>query len=379
MPQVLSKTKHFHITKILRQQIKTLEPGDFLPTVSELKQQFGASQTTLDRALGILRREGLIKRPMGKQRMVVADFVDPASHRIALIRTDYPSRMTNEVSRSIVESGHKFDWLFSQSYYRSLKGLDLEKAVGGNDAALLLLTPEPLPTHIFQALQKPRIPFVIVQETLENPQVNWVCSDAEAEARLAVEHLATLGHRRILCVVPAFLTGPMARALEGWRKAMEKLGEVGVDELFVNCAVRMGDDPLFRGYEFISHWMSGPHPHFTGVYCATSEIGMAFLRVLREKEVAVPQQVSVTAAAGLSRMSAFLNPPLTSTEYEIDDYGNAVTGILKDLFNQPQELSTPRHILIEPRLVARASTGPCPEKVTLPPGHPRQAAYGAPE
>jgi DNA-binding LacI/PurR family transcriptional regulator len=289
---------------------------------------------------------------------VVAEIMDPATHRIALIRPDYPSRVIEEICRSTVEAGRKRDWLFSQTYYRTLNGLDLERAVDGKDGAVLLLVPEALPVHIYRALQKPRLPIVIAQETLADPPTSWVCSDAESEAQLAVEHLAELGHRRILCMVPGIMTGPMEKSVEGWKKAMQKLGEENLDELLINCNIPTGEDTLFRGYEFLSRWISHPHPHFTALYCATSEGGMAFLRVLREHGIDVPQKVSVTASAGLSHLGAFMNPPLTALEYEMKEYGDSVTAVLNNLLNHPKRRTTLQQILIRPHLVTRASSGP---------------------
>src|SRR5260370_27742495 len=91
MPKTLARTKHFQLTQMLRKLIREMQPGDPLPTVAELRREFNVSQATVDSAVDRLRREGLVLRPAGRLRVVVAAAGDPAVHRIAPIRPDYPS------------------------------------------------------------------------------------------------------------------------------------------------------------------------------------------------------------------------------------------------------------------------------------------------
>ena len=143
MPRTLQATRHFQLAQALRQQIRQLPPGSSIPTLNELMLEHGASQTTIDRALACLRREGLISRPAGKQRLVVNAVSDPAARRVAVIRPDYPSKTFDEVARAIVGQGRREDVKFDLVYYRSLQTLDLAHAAEDNDAAVLVTTSEP--------------------------------------------------------------------------------------------------------------------------------------------------------------------------------------------------------------------------------------------
>ena len=73
MPRVRSETKHFQAELRLREWINTLTPGDVLPVVCDLTERFNSSHGTIIRALTALADEGLIVRPLGKKRYLIAE------------------------------------------------------------------------------------------------------------------------------------------------------------------------------------------------------------------------------------------------------------------------------------------------------------------
>jgi len=178
-----------------------MSPGQTLPTLAELRQEFQVAELTVTRALAQLRREGLIYRPDGRQRPVVAAISDRALARVAMIRPDYPSMDYEAIARAVVRAGRERDWVFDQVSYRSLEGLELTRAIGNNDAAALLPTSEPFPNHLLTALAAPRRPVVVLQEPPPGLDAPVVRNDDVLIGRSLVEHVAALGHSRILMVV----------------------------------------------------------------------------------------------------------------------------------------------------------------------------------
>ena len=84
MPRVRSETKHFQAELRLREWINTLTPGDVLPVVSDLTVRFNSSHGTIIRALTALADEGLIVRPLGKKRYLIAERFERISARICI-------------------------------------------------------------------------------------------------------------------------------------------------------------------------------------------------------------------------------------------------------------------------------------------------------
>jgi len=55
--------------------------------------------------------------------------------------------------------------------------------------------------HVCETIAEEGFPSVVVADRFENPDVNFVCYNSEEDSRRAIEHLISLGHRRIgLCV-----------------------------------------------------------------------------------------------------------------------------------------------------------------------------------
>lgn len=362
MPKTLTATRHFKLAQALREAIRKMKPGDPLPTVMELRQQFGCSQATVERALDRLRREGLIDRPAGQLRLTVAAASDPAKYRVALVRPDYPSPTFEELCRVIVEAGKERDWAFEWQSYRFLDGLDLNSALGDADGGVLLPTSEPFPAHLLAGLERPRRPLVVIQDPPPVKGVGVVRMDDEEIGRLAVEHLRSLGHRRILMLHSEPSGASAELRAKGWRAAMEALGEADIDSLVVDPKLRPFDNTMLQTYEFFAKWLASPTTHFTAVFCPAWTGAAAALRALRERNIAVPAQVSVVAHGGESKIGPFLYPPLTAVETDLVAYGRAVIDTLESMFqtNKPGE---PR--IIHSTLVKRASSGPVPASLPV--------------
>ena len=356
MPKTLAATKHFKLAQHLRKEIAVMQPGDTLPTVMELQRNFGVSQATVERALDRLRKEGLVIRPSGQLRLVVAEQSDPAAHRVALIRPDYPSASFEELARVIVDAGKSKDWAFDLIHYRKMESIDLRRDIGDNDAAILLPTTEAFPESLMASLKRPRRPVVVIQDPPVGLRVSSVRIDDVEIGKLAVKHLVELGHQRILL----FLNEPMAPSgalrAQGWREAMIELGQTNIEELVVDCHLKPFDNSITQSYQYFSDWLAKPHTPFTAIFCACASGAVAVLRALREHNLSVPNQISVISHGGESYMAPFLYPALTAVETDIPAYGRVV---VQQLDKQLQNHAEPVESIVVPSvLVVRQTTAP---------------------
>jgi LacI family transcriptional regulator len=336
-----------------------MKPGDVLPTVLQLQSTYHVSQATVERALDRLRREGLVVRPAGQMRLVVAEQSDPAAQRVAMIRPDYPSPPFEELSRVIVDAGKRKDWAFELVSFRNLDRLNLRRAIGDNDAAILLPTSEPFPDHLQAALRRPRQPVVVIQDPPPNLRVSSVRLDDVQVGRLATKHLAALGHGRILFFQsePHGPSGDLRQ--RGWREQMLAMGQENLDELVVDAGLRPFDNSVLKSYEFFSRWIEGRRPVFTAIFCSAWTGGVAVLRVLREHGLRVPKDVSVIAHGGESSIGPFLSPALTAVESDLVEYGQLVVKVLqRQLDEQPHPME---NLTVPSTLVLRESTAKAPD------------------
>jgi LacI family transcriptional regulator len=360
MPIKLVETKHHQFFQSLRDQVRRVAGGEKIPTIEELQFRYKVSRPVVERAITRLKKDGLIYRPAGKQRFVVAEIHDRPVWRVAMIRPDYPSPDFDAIARTVVSAGKGQKWGFDLVSYGSLSGLELETAIGDNDAAVLLPTSEPFPDHLVKVLENPRKPVIILQEPVLKPGgSNNVCINDRKVGRLAVDHLMGLGHRRILCMIDQPHDITTLERVAGWQDAMQQSGQKRLEELVLDCDIRSSEDPMQKTYDHLRRWLEGPNPAYSAIFCTSSAGAMAVIRALRERNIKIPTDISLVAYAGESTIGPFLNPPLTAVEIDMAAYGKAVAELLESQLTNPK--AEPRVIKLEPYLAIRETTKPVKE------------------
>lgn len=206
----------------------------------------------------------------------------------------------------------------------------------------------PMEEEVLTQLAQSRIPVVALNtEAPANPLLTYVSCDNEGGARLVVEHLYALGHRRVLYVME---TGeddtPDATArLRGFRRACQEAG-LPFSE----------DDIVFwdrDASQFADWWRSGP-PH-TGVFAWNERVAGAVLRRAHESGVHVPTDLSVVGFDS-TPFCETTSPPLTAVRQPILEMAKHAARILfESLDNGPDE---PRVFTYPCTLDVRGSTAP---------------------
>lgn len=354
MPRRSVCTKYFSYTQKMRDYLRHVSPGEQVPTIEELREILDTSRGTVDRVLESLVKDGLIYRPAGKQRYVVADYADHAVRRIALIRPDYPSPVFEAMARRVVEAGRQDNWAFDLQYYRSMKTLDIRRVIGDNDAAVLVPTSEEIPAHILQALRSQDHPVVMVQENLDDEAIPCVCLDDYKIGLTATEYLLSLGHRDIVLVLDQPHISVTHKRQQGWREALRHAGVSDIDAKLIDCNVQPGEDPKEVTHACLRRWLNQPSVPFTAMVCVSDVGAMAALRALSERGYRVPDDVSVVAHGGESNLGPFLSPPLTAVETDMAAFGGQVITMLKSCFDYPDDRG--RIYRVEPALVVRKTT-----------------------
>ncbi|QEV52137.1 LacI family transcriptional regulator [Streptomyces platensis] len=200
------------------------------------------------------------------------------------------------------------------------------------------------------------VPFVLINGYNDRIDAPFVSPDDGAAARMAVRHLAELGHERIgLAVGPARYV-PSRRKADGFAAALaESFG------LSRGQAERRVQHTLFS--------VEGGHAAAaalldegcTGIICGSDLMALGVVRAARQRGLDVPGDVSVVGFDD-SQLIAFTDPPLTTVRQPVQAMATAAVGaLIEEIHERTAGRQTPARrteFVFRPELVVRGSTGP---------------------
>lgn len=190
-----------------------------------------------------------------------------------------------------------------------------------------------------------QLPVVVTGRKLKAPGLYALDFDDFGGARLATDHLISLGHRRI-----AFIAGdpvhPDARErLRGYRASLEAAGL-----RYDPALVAPGAFHEHSGMQAVNRLLDSGQ-RFTGLFAANDQMAAGASLALHRHGLRVPQDVSVVGYDDLPG-SLYAVPPLTSVHQPVQELGRlAATALLDLLAGRVPAVEMP-----PPVLAAREST-----------------------
>jgi LacI family transcriptional regulator len=192
---------------------------------------------------------------------------------------------------------------------------------------------------------------IILQGWLPDVPAPSVDIDNRASARIAVQHLVGLGHRRIACITNAPLAYTAAsERVAGYREALAAAG-ISLDD----GLIAEGAFDAASGHAAMTRLLAKP-ASFTAVFVASDVVAFGALRALREAQRRVPADVSVVGFDDIP-LARHFDPPLTTIRLPANALGAAAGRALVDrLAGRPASERT----LLPTELIVRESTAAGP-------------------
>jgi len=334
------------------------------PTIRDVARAAGVSTASVSRVLagiGNPRPEteaavrsavtALEYRPSGVARSLRMK----RTRTLGLIVTDIGNPFFPEVVRTTDLAARDLGYtilLGSAAYdeHRAMHYLDLmvDRRVDG-----LIIASSQVSDDSLQWLLSSPVPAVIVNAEASGLPIPVITSDNSGGARLAVEHLVGLGHRRIAYVRgPASYT-PDAPRLEGFRQACRDAGVPAAD------TPELTGDGLFEGGERAAGELLRTGLRVTAIVCYNDITAIGVLRALRAGHVAVPADVSVIGIDDIAA-AAWVVPSLTSVAQQKGEMGRIAVERLVAAIEDPDHHVTAETVHLPMVLRVRESTGPVP-------------------
>ena len=168
--------------------------------------------------------------------------------------------------------------------------------------------------------------------------------DNESGGRLAGEHLAAIGCRRVALIGGPEDTKSGADRTAGFRQALAEAGLELHPEL-----VRVGDYTEHSGEVLAASLVA---EEFDGIFVASDMMAIGALRALQSRGVRVPHDVAVVGFDDLDAAAA-TDPPLTTVRQPIAGVASAALDMLLEQIDNPDQV---RNLVLPVDLVQRSST-----------------------
>ena len=206
-------------------------------------------------------------------------------------------------------------------------------------------------------LSKRNIPAATIGWELPGDTISSVMVDNETGARLALEHLYQLGHRKI-----AFIRGPKMLIDSGprWRGIQKFAQSAGLEidpALVQQLPESLDPNSSFEsGFRFAEEWLQ-KKKRFTAMMAFDDLAALGAIRALTKAGVKVPEQCSVTGFDDVA-LSALAAPSLTTVRQPMEAMGELAVNIVMEGINaalEKREWNIVSHKM-NPELVIREST-----------------------
>ncbi len=356
----------------LQEYCASLQPGDLIPTHTELMRRFDVSERAVLRALEELQRSGKIVRRRG-----VGTFVTDRNSITELTQPVLPQALVDtQTIVAILRPDHSFFDRCLEVLYHHAKALDLTVAcrlVEENSEWSLPQIAETRQTAGFivfhwslfpiaRQLQDAghRVVLVGMPPTDHTPEVPCVYSDHEQGGYLAVSHLLQLGHQRIAFAGYSQWDEGLRgrghlRAVKAWNARLEAVSarNGGIENV-------QHVEPSVISIEQLTIWQHDPSPAKTffrqpgaptAVVSWNDHEALKLLRTLGRAGVEVPNDVSLVGYDA-SPEGVMVHPSLTTINPQAEQQIQSALSVLTRPVAPPPSHS----ILIVPNLVIHESS-----------------------
>jgi LacI family transcriptional regulator len=274
--------------------------------------------------------------------LIVPDLVHPFFAEVSKAL----SRVLREHEYFAVISSSESDPLLEQQETKQMLAHRLD--------ALVIASCQLEPTSL-QQLQSRGTPLILFDRYFEGFPCNFVGTNDYSAGKLAAEHLVSMKCKRI-----AHIRGPLTSAgkgrLKGFTDTLAKYKIHLPPEYLIAVRDADVDGAMYgaKGLHILTNLSTPPD----GVFCYNDVVAMGLLVEAVKQGIRIPEDLAVVGCGNLHFDDA-LRVPLSSVDQRAAELGVRTAKLILDLLNPDStkaQKSGTRKIILQPRLVARASS-----------------------
>jgi DNA-binding LacI/PurR family transcriptional regulator len=333
-------------------------------TIGEIAKLAGVSKTTVSRVLNGKpdvkletkeRIEALIEElgftpnvfamAMSKQKSWTIGIIIPYEANYILSNPFYA-----EVLRGISTSLNAYGYYQLLCYNNQSNYVDVfrEKRVDG----FILLSPGGNQKALAKMLNEAEAPFSTTAKVPDKENVIYADIDNYYGATLAVDHLVSLGHRRIGCIMQGLQTLASSRErLRGYKDVLAKNSITFSDNL---VKIDDGNNFIESGYRAMAKYFEDEMLP-TAIFAANDMMAIGAIQAIKEKGLNIPKDISIVGFDDVP-LAKYIDPPLTTVSQPAFEKGKEAARLVIEMIDH-KVIPVPK--LLDVKLSIRQSTGKC--------------------
>ena len=263
------------------------------------------------------------------------------------MHTDFFAPLLSGIESVVNENQYN---LLVATYKSPVSRKDSQPPVGPHNTDGMLVFADSLSEEHLTQLCRNRFPLVLIHRTPPpNLKIPFVTVENKAATHKIIDHLIDVHGRRSIL----FLRGPREQEDSLWREQgyrdSLKAHDIPLnDSLFI--------DGEFNGaiaYQNIKDLLARDHCPFDAVFTGDDDAAIGALTALSDVGLRIPEDVAVVGFDD-SRLSPFLNPPLTTVRAPTEEVGRTAACLL---FEQIKDLPAEPITLLPTEIIFRRSCG----------------------
>jgi LacI family transcriptional regulator len=332
-------------------------------SIRDVAKAAGVSLGTVSNAIN--RPEILAPRTLRKVQKVIEDmgFVPNASARnlragrnrvIGLVVPDISNPFFTDLARGVNNAAFaaKYVVILCNTDESSEKESQYLDVLSAQNVEGILITPARETTRALASVTEKGIRLALVDRPALGLQACSVAVNDSYGGSLALTHLYDLGHRSIVLLTGSEDIPQVADRNAGIR---ETLNEIPASDRPNIIELRLDSMSASNAYSAIMKKLESGID-FTGVICGNDLIALGAIRAFREKNISVPEDVSVIGYDDID-FAGSANVPLTSISQPAYELGYAAAELIISECENP-ERHVHQRVEFQPRLIVRSSTAP---------------------
>jgi len=325
-------------------------------TEPQLIKFLNVSQSTVRRALLDLTRDGLLDRRVAKGSFVrKLNRKSSTPFTVNVFLPAWNSEFLMRILEALSNECKRADYRFHIHYTHQRESMTKSyRAVesGPEDGGIFLLCNEPRATlDLYESFSERHYRVVNIDSLISGYPGAFIGTSNEDVVQIALDHLQSLGHRRIVFLVnEPEENGNVIDRTQIFERA---IAARGLTKSFVfHCGTHHFEDGYVATYRKMRELMAAK-PHPTAIFAMSDPGAWAAMKWCAENDISVPGQISVLGFSD-DRPSRFTYPALSTIAHPVAEIAQCAMQLLM----KPENQRVTR--LLTPRLVVRESTGPSP-------------------